>query len=244
MKRFFLSFLMLLTLINWFHTHAEAQVPTVDITTDSMLVNGNFDVTIAFSEAVTDFVVGDIDVTNGTATLGIQNGNEYPATITPTASATTVTVMIAAGAVKATDDMTSNSASNTLSVRIDRIAPTVSITQPSHIQKMAFMTTITFSEDVTGFEDMADVVLTGTAASGATIDTISPISARVYEVTITPDINGMKGDLVISVPASAATDTAGNGNAASSMSATVDYNPNAPTVDITHSLIRHADSSV
>ena len=30
MKRFFLSFLMLLTLINWLPTHAEAQVPTVD----------------------------------------------------------------------------------------------------------------------------------------------------------------------------------------------------------------------
>ena len=210
MKRFFLSFLMLLTLINWLPTHAEAQAPTVEIITDSMLVNGNFDVTITFSEAVTGFVVGDINVTGGTATLGTQNGNDYPATITPTANVTSVTVMIAAGAVTATDDNTPNIASNTLSVRIDRIAPTVSITQPSRIQKMAFMTTVTFSEDVTGFDDTAnDVLLSGTAASGATISAINPVSARVYEVTITPDINGTKGDLVISVPMGAAEDTAG-----------------------------------
>ena len=32
MKRFFLSFLMLLTLINWLPTHAEAQARTVSIT--------------------------------------------------------------------------------------------------------------------------------------------------------------------------------------------------------------------
>ena len=65
MKRFFLSFLMLLTLINWLPTHAEAQAPTVEITTDSMLVNGNFDVTITFSEAVTGFDGGGYYVTDG-----------------------------------------------------------------------------------------------------------------------------------------------------------------------------------
>ena len=235
MKRFFLSFLMLLTLINWLPTHAEAQAPTVTITGPTV-ANGAFDVTITFSEALTGFTAGNITVTNGTATLGTQNGNEYPATITPATNATSVSVMIAAGAVTAqggTD--TPNTASNTLSVRIDKTAPTVSITQPSHIQKMAFMTTITFSEDVTGFDDTAnDVTLSGTAASGASISAITAKngSASVYEVTITPDSGGMKGTLIISVPAGAAEDTAGNGNTASSTSATVEYNPNAPTVTI------------
>ena len=74
----------------------------------------------------------------------------------------------------------------------------------------------------------------GTASSGASISAITAKngSASVYEVTITPDSNGMKGDLVISVPAGAATDAAGNASIASSTSATVDYNPNAPTVTI------------
>ena len=55
MKRFFLSFLMLLTLINWFHTHAEAQAPTVGITGPTVANGNGFEVTITFSEAVTGF---------------------------------------------------------------------------------------------------------------------------------------------------------------------------------------------
>ena len=80
--------------------------------------------------------------------------------------------------------------------------------------------------------------------SGASISAINPVSVRVYEVTITPDSNGMKGTLVISVPANAATDAAENGNIASSTSATVNYNPNAPTVDNYTQSQRHTDSSV
>ena len=232
MKRFFLSFLMLLTLINWLPTHAEAQAPTVTITADKAVFNSAFEVTITFSEALTSFAAGNITVTNGTATLGTQTGNAYAATITPNANAVSVTVMIAAGAVTLQGGTDTNSASNTLRVTIDRMAPTVSITQPSRIQKMAFMTTVTFSEDVTGFDMLTDVMLSGDASSGASISAIHPVSPRVYEVTITPDINGMKGDLVISVPMDAAEDTAGNGNTASSTSATVEYNPNAPTVTI------------
>ena len=232
MKRFFLSFLMLLTLINWFHTHAEAQA-TVAITTDSTLVNGNFEVTITFSEAVTGFARTDITVIGGTSTGTLQgSGAVYTMTIRPAGSSSRVRVSIPAHVV-AEDNL----ASNSLLVNIDRIAPTVSITPPSRIQKMAFMTTITFSEDVTGFDDTAmtgDVRLIGTASTGASISAINAKngSASVYEVTITPPSGGMKGTLIISVPANAATDAAKNGNIASSMSATVEYNPNAPTVTI------------
>ena len=230
MKRFFLSFLMLLTLINWLPTHAEAQARTVSITGPEA-ANGEFDVTITFSGTVTGFARADITVIGGTSTGTLEgSGAVYTVTIRP-ANVNKVRVSIPENVVN--ED---NSASNSLPVIIDKIAPTVSITQPSRIQKMAFMTTITFSEDVTGFDMLTDVVLTGTAMSDASISAINPISASVYEVTITPDINGMKGQLVISVPAMAAKDTAGNYNIASSMSATVNYNPNAPTVEITHSL--------
>ena len=233
MKRFLLSFLMLLTLINWLHTHAEAQAPTVEITGPTA-ANGAFDVTITFSEAVNGFLAAnDISIFFGTITSGSQDMNKYVITIMPASGIPSVSVSIPANVVTAQDDGSPNTASNILIVSIDRIAPTVSITQPSRIQKMAFMTTIMFSEDVTGFDDTAsDVTLSGTAASGASISAINPVSASVYEVTITPDSGGMKGDLVISVPEDAATDTAGNGNTASSMSATVEYNPNAPTVAI------------
>ena len=99
------------------------------------------------------------------ATLGTQTGNAYTATITPNANVTSVTVMIAAGAVTAARWYGyAIQHLNIAESSIDRIAPTVSITQPSRIQKMEFMTTITFSEDVTGFDDTDnDVTLGGTA---------------------------------------------------------------------------------
>ena len=237
MKRFFLSFLMLLTLINWFHTHAEAQEdttsPTPTITAPSAPQKGNFDVTITFDEDVSDFDDNN-DITlsgvTATATISSTDAQTYTATISPTTSGTLRIIVPANAAKDAADN--GNTASSEHTVTVDLIAPTVSITQPSRIQKMEFMTTITFSEDVTGFDMLTDVVLTGTAMSGASISAINSVSASVYEVTITPDINGMKGDLVISVPMDAAEDTAGNGNLASSTSATVEYNPNAPTVTI------------
>ena len=228
---------MLLTLINWLPTHAEAQTgPTVTITAPSP-VNDAFVATITFSEDVTGFDVADVEVNGATKAANWMTGGNGPAIykldITPTAAdnATgTVTIDVAAGVAQANTG--GNQAATQTSVNVDKIQPTVSITQPSHIQKMAFMTTITFSEDVTGFDSMADVVLTGTASLGAMIGTINPVNARVYEVTITPPSAGMKGTLIISVPAGAATDTAGNASIASSMSATVNYNPNAPTVTI------------
>ena len=67
MKRFFLSFLMLLTLINWFHTHAEAQA-TVEITGPTV-AKGEFVITITFGAAVTGFARTDITVIGGTSVL-------------------------------------------------------------------------------------------------------------------------------------------------------------------------------
>ena len=110
---------------------------------------------------------------------------------------------------------------------------------------MEFMTTITFSEDVTGFDDTDnDVTLGGTAMSGATIGTINPVSARVYEVTITPDINGMKGDLGhIGANANAADRYSGEWQyLASSTSATVELQSERTHSDILHTVISGAQT--
>ena len=119
--------------------------------------NSEFDITITFSEAVTGFARTDITVIGGNSTGTLQgSGAVYTITIRP-ANVSTVIVNIQANVV-----VEDNSVSNSLRVSIDRIAPTVSITQPSRIQKMAFMTTITFSEDVTGFDMLTgDVMLSG-----------------------------------------------------------------------------------
>ena len=98
-------------------------------------------------------------------------------------------------------------------------APTVTITPPSGTQTAAFDVTITFSENVTGFEEGdigltngASVSLTGTGAS--------------YTATITPKVTG---DIIISVAASVATNTGGEGNTAATAQTV--------TVDLPHSIM-------
>jgi len=60
------------------------------------VVYSAFEVTFTFSESVSDFVIGDITVTNGAASGFSGSGTTYTATITPTAPGN-VTVQVAAG---------------------------------------------------------------------------------------------------------------------------------------------------
>lgn len=76
---------------------------TVSISGFGSEVYGQFVATFTFSESVSDFVVGDISVTNGSAGSFAGSGTTYTATITPTASGT-VTITVAAGV--ATGDVT------------------------------------------------------------------------------------------------------------------------------------------
>lgn len=70
--------------------------------------------------------------------------------------------------------------------------------------------TITFNEDVTGF-DISD--LTGNVTNG-TLSNFNATSASVYTVDITPTADGT---VTLQVPANAATDSGANGNNASSV---------------------------
>ena len=88
MKRFFLSFLMLLTLINWLPTHAEAQALTVSIPNLEGTQAETFTIYFYFSAAVDDFVEGDITLTPSTLADvtdfgGFDGSDIYSAEITP-----------------------------------------------------------------------------------------------------------------------------------------------------------------
>ena len=61
--------------------------------------------------------------------------------------------------------------------------------------------TVTFSQDVTGV-DAGDFTLAGTATSGASVATVTPVSASVYTVTVN---TGVSGTLGLSVLGSATT---------------------------------------
>ncbi|MEL7091704.1 MAG: Ig-like domain-containing protein, partial [Pseudomonadota bacterium] len=149
----------------------DVTIPSIEITAPAVTggsVNGPFDITVTFSEDVTGFVVGDIVVSNGTASGFAGSGAVYTATITPTADGL-VTVDVPAGAAS---DLVGNlnTAATQFSVIDDETAPTVTLTPPSGPVGQTFSITLTFSEPVTGF-DLSDLNITnGTASNLVTTD--------------------------------------------------------------------------
>ena len=207
--------------------------PTVTISQPSGTQTAAFDVTVTFSEAVEGFMAGDISLTgvNASASIGTPTGLIYPVTITPTSDGT-LTIFMEAGVVMDAVDMEDdyNVASNEVTVEVDVNRPRVTeIAAPdTHNSGNAFDVTITFSEDVTGF-DPSDLTLTLTNATAAI--SWSSNTARTYTGAITPTIAaGNTGTVTIQVPASVAQDGANRDNTASgTKSVTVDRE--RPTVD-------------
>ena len=181
-----------------FSVLADLDAPTVSIAGPTDTQNGAFDATITFSEDVTGFEQSDVTVGNGTVTALSGSGNSYTATIEPSATGT-VTVDVAANVA---DDAAGNGneAASQFSVEADLNAPTVSIAGPRDNQDSAFDITITFSEDITGFEQSDVTIGNGsvTAFSG---------SGSSYTATIEPAASGI---VTVDVPADGATDGVGS----------------------------------
>ena len=203
--------------------------PTVEITgVPTQTQTGPFEVTITFGEDVTGFEADDISLT-GSATAELTgSGSDYTATITPEPGADgNVIIQVPANiAEDAAENGNTESQSHTVSVDLAR--PTVEITGvPTQTQTDAFEVTITFGEDVTGFE-ADDISLTGSATAEASV---LMDSGSDYTATITPE-PGADGNVIIQVPANIAEDAAENGNT-ESQSHTVSVDLARPTVEIT-----------
>ncbi len=185
-----------------------------------------FDVTITFSEDVTGFDTDDISVSGEATATGISgSGKDYTATITPTdGKEGDVTLEVVASAVTDAAGNANTAFTATDSVRIDTIPPTVAVSDlPDGEQKAAFDVTITFSEDVTGF-DTDDISVSGEATATG----ISG-SGKDYTATITPTA-GKEDDITLHVAANGVEDNAGNGNTASAVTPQIHIDTIPPTV--------------
>ena len=178
--------------------------PIVTITsTSSTLTSGAFDVTITFSEAVTDFVSSDVVLTNGVLSNFAGSGTSYTATVTPSADGS-VTVDVPSNVAQ--DAATNNNiAAAQFSIVNDQTKPTVIVSSTSSVLTSgAFDITITFSESVTGFISsdvvLANGVLSNFAGSGTS-----------YTATVTPLVDG---SVTVDVPSDVAQDAATNNNTA------------------------------
>ena len=223
----------LVTLVNV--TDSDVDLPKPDTTAPSVSIsvptdaqNGAFNATITFSEAVSDFVQGDVGL-SGSATASItswsanSDNTVFTATITPTTSGT-VTLDIAADV--ATDAASNgNTAATQQTVTVDLDAPTVSISVPTSTQDGAFDATITFTEVVSGFTQV-DLSLGGTAT--ASITAWDTTDNTVFTAEITPTTGGT---VTLDIAADVATDVASNGNTAATQQ-TVTVDVDVPSVSI------------
>ena len=200
----------------------DQDAPTVtisDVPTDPQ--KNAFTVDIDFNENVENFDMSNItlagdDVASVTGVNG--SGKDYTATITP-AGMGSITVQVEASKVQDTAG-NDNEASNTVTIAIDSVKPTVTLDAPPGPQNGAFDVPIAFSEDVTGFV-VGDILLGGTATYTRNLTGMDDN----YTLTITPTGSGT---VTIQVPANKAKDAAENDNEASSEIVNVDVD--APTV--------------
>ncbi len=199
----------------------DSQSPTVAITSaETNPTNANpIPVSITFNESVSGFAIGDVVVTNGSASNLSGSGANYTADIIPSGIGT-VKVDVAAGV--ATDAAgNGNTAATQFSIDFDNAGPSVSVTttanNPTNVSPIPI--TITFSKSVTGFV-VGDISVTnGTAGSFSG-------SGTTYTANITPST---QGTVVVNVNANVAQDNASNGNTAATP-LSITYDSNAPTV--------------
>ncbi|MGK4567508.1 beta strand repeat-containing protein [Flavobacterium sp. 3HN19-14] len=191
-----------------FSRTSDRTSPTVSITSSaSSVTNTNpIPVTVTFSEAVSNFVAGDVVIGNGTIS-GFSGGNGvavYTFNVVPSGNGT-VTVNVASGVANDAAG-NNNTAATQLSRTFDNTQPTVSMTSAAGnpTNTAAIPVTVTFSESVTGF-DSSDISpgngsISGFSGSGAS-----------YSFTLTASSNGT---VTANIVGGIAFDAAGNGNTA------------------------------
>ncbi|MHB8915655.1 MAG: Ig-like domain-containing protein, partial [Thiobacillus sp.] len=207
----------------------DTVAPAVIITTNdgAMKIGDVATLTFALSESSTTFAASDVVVTGGTLSGFAGSGALYTASFTPSANSTSAaTVDVASGTF--TDAAgNNNTAATQLSMAVDTVAPTVTITTNDSALKIGDVATLTFtlSEASTTFA-AGDVVVTGGILSGFAG------SGTLYTASFTPTANSTTA-ATVNVAAGTFTDAAGNNNtAATQLNMTVDtFAPAAPTVN-------------
>ena len=228
----------------------DGTAPTVVVDVPAGPVNGGFDATFDFSEALAAsgadaFTAADIHIT-GTATAAapsLTNAAQhiYTSRIIPSAAGTIIVGLklsgvkdIAGNAVTATGSTPSDTVTYndgmTRTVN-DSIAPTVVVDVPAGLVNGPFDATFNFSEALaaSGADAFtaADIHITGTATAAA--PSLTNAAQHIYTSRITPTVDGT---ITVGLTLTGVKDPAGNAVTAtgSTTSDTVTYDGTAPTV--------------
>ncbi len=214
--------------------YTAAPVPT--ITSDAQpgpATESPINFTVTFSKNVTGFEEGDVEITGA---AGIDDGSFVPVNATtytfavsPAADGT-VTVDVPAGAAEDSEDGTASAAATRFSIQYTGAAPVPTITSgagpgPATESPIAF--TVTFSKNVTGFEE-GDVEITG--AAGIDEGSFVAVNATTYTFAVSPAADGT---VTVDVPAGAAAGAADGTASAAAAQFSIQYTGAAPVPTIT-----------
>lgn len=159
-----------------------------EIAGPSGTLSGPFDITIAFDKDVTDFTIGDLQVSGGTVTKLRGSGYYYVATISPNGTYVSASVPIDV----VNNSLLGNFASNSLSLGADTLGPVPTFTGlPGGSVTGPFNLSIQFNELPVGFSagslSAANATLSGLTGSGTTYSVlVSPITQGSFAVTVNP----------------------------------------------------------
>ncbi|HIB09038.1 MAG TPA: hypothetical protein EYO20_04225, partial [Gemmatimonadetes bacterium] len=163
------------------------------------------------SEPTSNFVVGDITVTNGAlSSFTATSSTVYTATFTPSASGA-ATIDVSANTF--TDAAgNNNTAATQFNWTYDGTAPTMTITATDGSNAVSDGSTTndaTLSLTFTSSEATTDFVVGDIAVAGGTISNFSATSSTVYTATLTPS---GAGTAMVGINDGSFTDAAGNSN--------------------------------
>ncbi|MDN6860110.1 Ig-like domain-containing protein [Pseudomonas sp. CAN2814] len=213
----------------------DTQRPTATITVanPNIGIGQTTTVTIAFSEVVNGFNLGDLSVPNGTLSnlASSDGGKTWTATLTPTAGLTDPTNLIVLDTALVTD--VAGNAGSGVSISnnyvVDGVRPTASIVVADDVLGIGetSLVTITFSEQVSGL-DLSDLVVSGGVLSNlATGD-----GGKTWTATLTPSVETTQSGNLISLDTSLVQDMAGNSGASSVSSNAFAVDTQRPTASI------------
>ncbi|WP_369435801.1 Ig-like domain-containing protein [Vibrio cidicii] len=206
----------------------DTALPSVTIASDksSLKAGETASITFTLSESSSDFAQSDITVSGGSLSNFVGSGSSYTATFTPDVDSNSAATINVAADVFTDAAGNSNTASSQLSMTVDSLVPSVTISSDKSALKAGETATITFtlSEASSDFTE-SDITVSGGSLSGFAG------SASSYTATFTP-ADESTASATIDVATGTFTDASSNSNsAATPISISVDTV--LPTVTIT-----------
>ena len=196
--------------------------------------NTSFIVDIQFTEEVTGFNIGDIEVDNGTASdIQTPDNISYTVSVSPSIAGT-VTVEIPDNVAQ---DLNGNLniASNVFSIEYDDMLPyaTISSTENNPTNSSPIIINIDFTETMVGFE-LTDIQITN-----GLVNALETSNNMNFSIDVLPNVDG---EITIQVPAGVAENTTGTENVASDVFSIVS-DRTAPSIIISSSVASPTNSS-